>query len=234
MNGTLRVIGGESDIRFSAALDYSTSSGDFYQGGFKRGAELWLQHFIRDIDAAALDRDRLVLPILFLFRHYLELRFKEIIMYGGRILGEDSNWPFGHDLADLWQRCRNVCERIYGSDHADHLQFLDNCFDDICHLDPTSENFRYPIDRHGDPLFQHVVIGLRNLNTALHDAGEFLEGITMDISVRLGHLDEGKDKKKFNYVLESHIGPLSAGHRSPLVESAAHLVQRGGSGGAEW
>ena len=65
-------------------------------------------------------------------------------------------------------------------------------------MSSTSENFRYPIDRHGDPPFQHVVIGRRNLNTALHDAGEFLDGVTMDISVRLGNLDQAKDEKKLN------------------------------------
>lgn len=185
MNGTLRVIGGENDIRFNAALDYCTSSGDFHQAGFKRAAELLLQHFLRDIDGAAFDRDTLVLPILFLFRHYLELRFKEIITSGSRLLGEQVDWPFSHDLADLWKKCRNVCERIYGSDRDDYLQFVDKCVADLNLLDPSSESFRYPIDRRGNPPFQHVVVGFRNLNTAIHDAGEYLDGISMDISVKL-------------------------------------------------
>ena len=95
MNGTLRVIGGESDIRFNAALDYGTSSGDFHQTGFRQAAELLLEHFLQDIDSAVCDRDRLVLPILFLFRHYLELRFKEIITRGSKLLGEPVAWPIG-------------------------------------------------------------------------------------------------------------------------------------------
>lgn len=185
MNHTLRVIGGESDIRFNAVLDYGTTSGDFHQVGFRRAAELLLGYFLQDIDSAACDRDRLVLPILFLFRHYLELRFKEAITSGSKLLGEPVAWPIGHDLADLWRKFREVCESIYGSDHADHLQFVAKCVADINDLDPSSENFRYPIDRHGNPPFQHVIISLRNLNTVVHEVGEFLDAISMEISVRL-------------------------------------------------
>ena len=89
MSKILKVLVGEDDIRFNACLDHWTSVSEAHHDGSKRATELLLQYFLEDIETASKDRDTVVLPILFLFRHYLEVRFKEIIS-NGNLLHEYS------------------------------------------------------------------------------------------------------------------------------------------------
>ena len=190
MSENLKVLIGENDIRFNACLDQWTSLADAHPEGFKRSTEILLQYFLHDIESAASDRDTVVLPILFLFRHYLEIRFKEIISNGKRLLGESTEWPSGHNLHELWTKCLSVCSENYGSKipDPDDVNLIDKCVYDLRQLDPTSQNFRYPTDRRGNVPFTHVVISLRILNDVFKRVADLLEGISMDISVKCDHL----------------------------------------------
>ena len=190
MNYTMRVLIGDNDSSFNAVLDYWTAFAESHQVGFKRAAELLLEHFLRDIKNAAGDRDTLILPILFLFRHYLEIRFKEITASGITLLGESAAWPLGHNLIKLWRDCRGVCERIYGENFSDQLELVHKCVEDLNYLDQTSENFRYPKDKNGNPPFKQEVISLRILHDVIRDVGNFLEGISMEIFARREYLNE--------------------------------------------
>src|SRR5437867_12906393 len=76
----LRIIVPDGDLRFNAVLDRWSSVGDFHAAGYRQASEILLQRFLDDPDGTAVDRDRLVLPILFFLRHYLELRFKDILV----------------------------------------------------------------------------------------------------------------------------------------------------------
>ncbi len=94
------------------------------------------------------------LAALFLFRHYLELRLKQIVC-GARALsnGEKNvprdqvKWPedHRHDIHKLWNEAKaSVPHKLRGCswkdwDHA----FLEKCIDDFHALDPSGEYFRY-------------------------------------------------------------------------------------------
>jgi len=71
----LRIIVPDGDTRFNAVVDYWSSVGDFHATGYRQASEILLQRLLDDPDGTAGDRDSLVLPILFLLRHYLELWF---------------------------------------------------------------------------------------------------------------------------------------------------------------
>ena len=181
----MEIFRADQDIRFNAVIDYWTSVGDFHAEGFKRAVERLLQHLLEDVDQASFDRDALILPILALFRHYLELRFKEIIVSGDSLLGGPVRWPWGHDLRQLWERCRRICEDALSSDLADALDLVGRCVEEFVTLDPKCENFRYPLDSKGQWPTQHLVIGLKNLADVVEKVSTLLDGVSMDISVRL-------------------------------------------------
>lgn len=184
-NGIMEIFKADHDMRCNAVIDFCTSVGGFHAEGFKRAVEQLLRHTLDDTDHALFDRNTLILPILALFRHYLELRFKEIIVSGDRLVGAPACWPWGHDLRQLWDRCRRICEDVLSSDLADALDLVGRCVDEFVTLDPKCENFRYPLDRNGQWHTQHLVIGLKNLADVVEKVSTLLDGVSMDISVRL-------------------------------------------------
>lgn len=166
-------------IAFCALLDRWTGIGNFHVFGYRRAVEVLLEYFLRDIVGTALDRDYLILPILYLFRHYVELRLKEIIVYGRIILGEDYQQPWGHELDQLWQDCRPICEGVLGKSYSESLDEVGRCVQEIVWLDPNSQNFRYPRDKHGKPMFEHHLICLKNLYDVVRKIADLLDGISM-------------------------------------------------------
>jgi len=184
MPRNLKVLIAESDTRFNAALDRWTSLADAHQEGFRRATEILLEYFLEDIESAANDRDTVVLPILFLFRHYLEIRFKEIITTGNQLLGSSSKLPSGHKLRSLWLKCLTVCEEIYGSEFPGDMKLIEECVNDLEKLDCTSQNFRYPLDLKGNVPFVQVVISLRILSDISKMVMDSLEGISSDLSIK--------------------------------------------------
>jgi hypothetical protein len=180
----LRIIVPDGDIRFNAVLDHWSSVGDFHAKGYRRASEILLQRFLDNPDGTAGDRDSLVLPILFLFRHYLELRFKDILVYGQLLSGQHAQWRLGHPLKDLWADTQKVVKDTYGADVPQEFLKAAACVTDLIQLDPDSQSFRYPRDRNGRPMFENVVIGLKALRTTIGSIADCLDGISMDMSVR--------------------------------------------------
>ena len=57
--------------------------------------------------------DTMVYPVLFLHRHYLELRLKELIRVGSQVIGEPRRPPNRHELTPLWRDVRVIIERTW-------------------------------------------------------------------------------------------------------------------------
>lgn len=182
----LRVIIPDQGIKFNAVLDQVTSVGDFHAAGYRQAAEILLRRFLDDPDGTAGERDSLVLPILFLFRHYLELRFKDIIVYGQCLTGQHPRYPVEekHDLKKLWEKVQKLYKAILGPGCLSEFDKIGKCVTDLCELDPKSESFRYPCDKNSRPIFKHVVIGLKTLHTTVESIGNCLDGISDEMESR--------------------------------------------------
>lgn len=185
MPDEFHVIAPDMDIRFNAVLDYGTGVGDFHVKGYRRAAEVLLRRFLDDPEGTAGERDSLVLPILFLFRHYLEIRFKDIIVCGQALSGQQAQWQIGHDLRTLWAQARAFCGADLGTNPHGQLENIQICVVEISELDPDSTSFRYPRDKNGRPVFHHLVISLRRLYSAISGTGDFLDGVAEEMSVWL-------------------------------------------------
>ena len=179
----LHVLVPDDGIRFNAVLDSTTAVGDFHAAGYRQAAEILLQRFLADPEGTASERDTLVLPILFLFRHYLELRFKDIIVYGHVLSGQQAEWRHGHDLDTLWTEVLQLCGAVCGSAASADFVRVGECVSDLCQLDPASTSFRYPRDASGRPVFEHLVIGLKALSATVASTGNFLDAVSMEMSV---------------------------------------------------
>ncbi|MCJ7492585.1 MAG: hypothetical protein MUP15_10635, partial [Dehalococcoidia bacterium] len=147
-----RLLGGANDWKQNARLGYLDIEmcWDAYAEGFKTAADQLVQDLL---DNRVWPIDVLLYPVAFLYRQYLELRLKELIVVSGRLLGLSREVPIHHDLMSLWKDVRPRLEQIWfsRSNKMDN-DAIEDGLHQFCDADPGSYSFRYPVDRHGNPV----------------------------------------------------------------------------------
>ncbi|MFA5746799.1 MAG: hypothetical protein WC926_01855 [Candidatus Paceibacterota bacterium] len=143
--------------------------------GYKEAADVLVHQVIEQ----KLTIDKLIYPIVFLYRHYLEIRFKEIIKNGNSYLDNPvDNW--GHGLTDLWNKVRHIVRIRWPETTDEDLQAICDCVNEFKEIDPKSTSFRYAkfSTIEGESL---SYINIRNLHDQMEKVEEILEGISMGI-----------------------------------------------------
>jgi len=141
-------------------------------------------------------REFTVFPIVFLYRHYIELKLKEIILNNWEFLERIKPFPKGHDIYKLWKICRECLEETdklidpgftqsreyvkqiigaYNALEADLIKFAE--------IDPDSQHFRYPVDSQGNPILVD--------NKLLSKLRSELPGLVKRISYNLDGISTG-------------------------------------------
>jgi hypothetical protein len=139
----------------------------FMMEGYKEAADLLAE-------AAASyrpHRDRLLYPVVFCYRHYLELALKYVITTHGQLAGVSPNTE-DHDLDKLWPDVRRIIESV-DPDNANgpDVEVMQRCVAEFAKIDPGSFTFRYPTSKKGLP----VVVAFEYLD--LKQLKETMEGI---------------------------------------------------------
>lgn len=171
----------------NAVLSNLDSGWALYAEGYKIAADVLVERVKHDRSEA----DFLVFPIVFLYRQYLELRLKEIIRDGSRLLDSPQRLPKDHRLDKLWSKCRRILEQVWPEGPAEHLDAVEECIHEFSRVDPTSTAFRYPTDADGKPSLpgsRHI--NLRNLSEVMARIGTLLDGASIGLSVYLDHKHE--------------------------------------------
>jgi hypothetical protein len=129
------------------------------------------------------EQDFLVYPIVFLYRHYIELELKELIRDGSRLLNKPRNRPAGHHLEKLWPQCRKILQEAFPEEpHAD-FDAMGELLIQFAQVDPTSTGFRYPEDTQGKPSLPGVThIDLANLSEVVRKMAGFFDGAGAKVS----------------------------------------------------
>lgn len=97
----------------------------------------------------------LVFPILFLYRHYIELVLKQLIYTASKYLGNTQYSFKSHDLISLWETTKKLIFELdkFIDDFnipKDELTAVENQIKQFDSLDKSSMTFRYPIDKNGN------------------------------------------------------------------------------------
>ena len=142
------------------------------------------------------DQDFLVFPIVFVYRQYLELRLKKLIIDFRKLCDEIPEFPKVHDLNTLWTECKRLLEKQEPKVEKNDLEAVSECIQQFCELDPRSEAFRYPINQNGDKLLPSDLkyINIRNLAEIMEKLSYFFEGTEMMVSV---YLDNKQDMENY-------------------------------------
>ena len=130
--------------RFHAQLDLGNWG--IYGKAYLDAAELLIKAI-----ASGSNPDVIGYPLMYLYRHYLELTIKVLIAKGRAL---DSNpdtsaYPDHHDLSALWNEARPLIERYAYKPRQskEDIEAIGKRIDEFGQLDPTGEVFRYDVTR---------------------------------------------------------------------------------------
>ena len=168
------------DWRMNACLN-SYDRTEFYIAGYKDAADLLVESVAKREGAA----DSLIFPIVFLYRHYLELRLKSLLDDGSRLLNLDYKQKSVHEFSKLWPEVRKILVKLWPNEEGDELEAMDSLIEQFEKVDPRSTSFRYPKDFQGNNSVKQDLpkVNLRNLAEVVERMSTILEGSALAISV---------------------------------------------------
>lgn len=154
------------DLRSNAYLNWLDDSLELYAYGYKEAAD----SLVAEVKATGRRQDHFVFPICFLYRQYIELRLKEVIRAGKRLLDEPGDFPKHHKLHNLWDDTVAILKKVFGGDiePPDFLSVASHVVAEFSKLDPDSFAFRYPVDKQGVA----TLSGVNSIN--IHRVGEYV------------------------------------------------------------
>ncbi len=162
------LFGGAEDWELNAITDKGVS---LHAMGFELAARL----LVEAAESKKEPIDALVWPIVFCYRHSVELQLKEALRYtiglGDVDRGNALEVLADHNLASLWQLVRkSILDNDSAGEWKKDLGLLDKRIEEFHLRDPRSTEFRYPwlidgtVKRSGD---DEYYINLRQLREAM-------------------------------------------------------------------
>ena len=163
---------------YNAWLDHVNRDYGYIEG-YRRSADI-LVNYIQD---KMVDQDILIYPIVFLYRHHIELRLKELLKKGRSLLGEEYKKDKRHDIDSLWRECEKILKRIEPKSKKD-LQNIWKIIKDLHKIDKGSTNFRYSTDKEGDRSIDSKlkIINIKEFSNSINEVICLLEGASCQIS----------------------------------------------------
>ena len=135
---------------FNAHLGISSHGFLVYADGYRLAADTVVRNLRRS------EKQFLVFPVCYLYRHYLELMIKGLTGLANAILDGTLIYSEGHDLAALWKRCRPSLERVMPNYSKAGFNEVGKCVKAFASFDFKGEFFRYPEGRNRR-LWRHPV-----------------------------------------------------------------------------
>ena len=179
----------DGDWRMNACLNLHRADWYVYATGYKNAADVLVEH----VANTRHQLDTLVYPITFLYRHYIELRLKELILASTNLLGTDlpRNWPKEHRIESLWKHSQQDLRKIWPEGSQSDLDAVTDCINQFAAIDPIASSFRYPVDTGNKPHITGLThINIRNLSKVIGRIAGLLDSASSGISE---YLDQKRD-----------------------------------------
>lgn len=121
------------------------------------------------------EQNVVIYPILFNYRHGLELAMKWIILHYSleRVLLSVE----GHDLWKLWKQCREIVEQ-YEPHDDESIEVVEQIIKDFHDLDKAGITFRYGWGKDGKEIkLPDHMIDLENIRDVMQGAANYFNGL---------------------------------------------------------
>lgn len=175
---------------YNAQITYGYSNDSLYKYvlGYKEAADRLVQSLIED----SRHIDLIIFPTVFLYRQYLELHIKQLLIDGSFLLDKTFTLPKHHRLDNLWRECKRILKEIEPTIKDQELIALETCILEFSTIDPISMAFRYHVDTHDNPSLPPDLkyINIHNLAQVMAKIHAFLDAVYMTISVYLDQKQE--------------------------------------------
>jgi hypothetical protein len=179
------VFSADKDCHCNACLNWTHDPLELYTVGYKLAAD----SLVDKVDETGEDQDSLVYPVCFLYRQYIELRLKEIIRSGRKLIDEPGDFPQHHKIQDLWNTAVPILKKAFAHESSPlDLSRSDHVVSEFAKVDPESFAFRYPTDKTGASQLQGMWhINLRRLRDFVNAFADDLDSASAGISVYLDY-----------------------------------------------
>ena len=122
------------------------------------------------------DRDMLLYPILFNYRHGLEAAMKWTIERYGRLAHVELD-VLDHDLWSLWKKCKAILTAVSTTDDDEPLKVVEQVVRDFHGLDKHAVALRYSKNKNGRViLLPDKSIDLENVQRVMEALDNFFTG----------------------------------------------------------
>ncbi len=130
-----------------ASIGHHDVNWDVYCAAYRQGADVLVDHFLQRQNNYSVEYESQAFAIIFLYRHYLELRLKELFIAYGHLQGESIDIG-GHRLINLWRKVHERASKDSEEDAPEveeDMSVLEEIISQFDAIDPVSEVFRYPV-----------------------------------------------------------------------------------------
>ena len=174
-----------------------------YKEGYRQGAQI----LVRAVGETERDQDVLVYPIVFLYRHHIELALKRVIKRSPYLMDREltkteNDHLDTHRLDLLWQDFKPMAAAIsevagWSQLPADDVEGIEDYIRQIVEIDPGSYSLRYAHSKKGDPSLPKGLthINLRHFGDLMERLANYLEGLEAAIS----HIEDLKQEMEAEY-----------------------------------
>lgn len=150
----------------------ATSRHVYIWSGYMQAAEALIASCANDPPT----RELLVYPILFTYRHGIELAMKWLIVNYGRYASVEIGDVDHHNLWQLWKICRQVIREVGGQEDA-ASSVVEQLIKDFHDLDKSAIAFRYSEAKNGMLIrLPDGAIDLENVRDVMEGVGHFFDG----------------------------------------------------------
>jgi hypothetical protein len=150
-----------------------------------KGYKLAGDTLVANVMGEPRDHDNLIYPILFCYRHYIEISLKELIQKHGPWVGVALD-NVDHKLSRLWELFLKIAI-AYGNDPSDNAAVaVGSCVGEFAEIDPTSVAFRYARNKRTGELLQLSFgsIDLVNVLDVMNGIANFFECAELEFDHR--------------------------------------------------
>lgn len=171
------LLASDRDWHNNACLNYMSDHGTAYTEGYRRAADILIRH----IDDTARDQDFLVYPVVFLYRHHIELQIKQVTGLARRLLREND--PRGsdrgtHNLNTLWEVARSLLLQADDTLAPSHFRRVSAVVRALNEADLRATGFRYARTAEGGRSLEGIhYINTRRFGDQMAAASDDLDGI---------------------------------------------------------
>ena len=149
----------------------------FIWGGNKKAADILIETCREDSHG----RYSLIYPILFNYRHAIELAMKWIISMYGRYSTAEIKDIEHHNLWKLWCLSKQIIVEV-GSE-SDAIPIVEQVIKDLHDLDSSGQAFRYPSSKAGAPIaLPKYMVDLPHIRDVMEGVDNFFSGVDGQLS----------------------------------------------------